>query len=57
MLAKDIERITYEMILLPIEVYVLWAANEALSERHKAKKTYIHEGDILKIEDTQDILI
>ena len=40
-----------------MEVYVLWAANEALSERHKAKKTYIHEGDILKIEDTQDILI
>jgi len=40
-LAKGTERMAYEMTLLSAEVHVFRAANEALSKRRRAKKTYI----------------
>jgi hypothetical protein len=55
-LAKDTERLAYEMTLLSAEVYILQVANEALSKRYRAKKTRVCQGGILTIEDTQDII-
>ena len=55
-MAKGIERLAYKNTLLAIEVRTLYKANEALSKRHRAKRTYVHQGGILTIEDTLDIL-
>jgi hypothetical protein len=44
------------MTLLLAELYILRVANKALSKRRRAKKTRVCQGDILTIEDTQDII-
>jgi hypothetical protein len=44
------------MTLLSAEVRTLWAANEALSKRRRAKKTCVRQGGALTVEDAQDIL-
>ena len=44
------------MTLLTSEVRTLRAANEALSKRHRARKTRICQGSALTTEDAQDIL-
>jgi hypothetical protein len=56
-LAKSIERLVYEVILLLTEVYIFRVANKALSKRCRAKKTRVYQGSILTIRDRQDILI
>jgi hypothetical protein len=56
MLAKDIKRIAYEITLLSIEIHILQVANKALNKYHRAKKARVRQGNILTIEDTQDII-
>jgi hypothetical protein len=46
----------HEMTLLSTEVRTLRAANEALSKRRRAKKTYVRQGGTLTVEDAQDII-
>jgi hypothetical protein len=55
-LAKGIKRLAYENTLLATEVRTLRKANKALSKRYRAKKTRVHQGGALTIEDTLDIL-
>jgi hypothetical protein len=42
--------------LLQAEIRSLHMANEALSKRYRAKKTHIHQGGVLTVEDAHDIL-
>lgn len=55
-LAKGIERMAHEMILLSAEVRTLRAANEAFSKRCRAKKARVRQGGTLIVEDVQDII-
>ena len=55
-LAKGIELLAHEMTLIHAELYILRAANEALSKYHKAKKNRIRQGGALTIEDVHDIM-
>jgi hypothetical protein len=55
-LAKGTELLAHENTLLAAEVRMLRTANEALSKRRRAKKTRIHQGGVLTIEDAHDIL-
>jgi hypothetical protein len=56
LLAKDIERLAYELILITAEVYILHKTNKVFSKYRKAKKNRIRQGGILIIKDTYDIL-
>jgi hypothetical protein len=55
-LAKGTERLAYENTLLATEVRTLRVANEALSKHRRARKTRVCQGEVLTIEDTEDIL-
>lgn len=44
------------MTLLSAEVHSLQVANKVFSKYYRVKKTYIYQGDVLIIEDTQDII-
>jgi hypothetical protein len=56
LLAKDIEHLVYEMILLSAKVYILRVVNKTLSKRYRAKKTRVYQERALIVKDTQDII-
>jgi hypothetical protein len=55
-LAKDIERLVYEITLLSTEVYIFRVANKTFSKYCRAKKTRVRQGSAFIIGDKQDIL-
>ena len=55
-LAKGAQAMAYSITLLTDQVHVLQDANIALAKRQRAKKTQIHLGEALSIEDSQAIL-
>jgi hypothetical protein len=48
--------LAHEVTLLSAEICTLRKANEALSKRRRAKKTYVRQGGALTIEDRLDVL-
>jgi hypothetical protein len=56
LLAKDTERLVYELILMTAEVYILRKTNKILSKYRRAKKNRICQGGVLTIEDIYNIL-
>jgi hypothetical protein len=56
LLAKNIKRLVYELILVTAEIYILRKANKILSKRRRAKKNRIRQGGIFTIEDIYNIL-
>lgn len=55
-LAKGTEILAHEITLLSAEVRILRKANEAFSKRRRAKKTRVHQGEALTIEESRDII-
>ncbi|KAL2016999.1 hypothetical protein VTK56DRAFT_2680 [Thermocarpiscus australiensis] len=55
-LAKSTTAVMHQMALLTAEVSSLRKANEALSKRRRAKKTRVHLGGSLVIQDAKDLL-
>jgi hypothetical protein len=55
-LAKGIKLLAYKMTLMSAKLYILQAANKALSKRYRAKKNCIYKGGALTIEDTYNII-
>jgi len=55
-LAKGIELLAHYITLLSAENYILRQANEALSRRRRAKKTHVHQGGVITVEDTYNVL-
>ena len=49
-------KVMYNLVLMEARVRELEAANEALSKRRKAKRSYIQEGGPLSLQDATDIL-
>jgi hypothetical protein len=56
LLARGIEVLAHEVILLSAKIHILRLTNKALSKYRKAKKTYLRQGSILLIGDTHDVL-
>jgi hypothetical protein len=56
LLAKDTERLAYELILVTAEIYILRKANKVFSKRRRAKKNHIRQGGALTIKDIYNIL-
>src|SRR5436853_2997949 len=55
-LAKGTEAITYEIILLRIELRTTQAANKALAKYRRAKRTRLQEGGTLSVEDARGLM-
>jgi len=55
-LVKNTEQMAHKITLLFTEVHTLWAANKALSKRHRAKKARIRKEGVLIVENIQDFL-
>jgi hypothetical protein len=55
-LTKGTELLAHKNIFLAAKVRTLRKANEALSKRHRAKKTRIRPRGVLSTEDANDIL-
>jgi hypothetical protein len=56
LLAKNIKRLAYELILITTEIYILRKTNKIFSKYQKAKKNHIRQGGIFTIKNTYDIL-
>ena len=47
---------TYRLTLAEARISTLERANKALSKCHKAKRTQIHQEEVLSIEEAKDLL-
>lgn len=56
-LAKGTEVLAHRLTLAEARISTLERANEALSKRRRAKRTYIHQGEALSIGEAKDLLI
>jgi hypothetical protein len=48
--------LTYKLTLAEARISTLERANEALSKCHRTKRTQIHQGEALSIEEAKDLL-
>jgi hypothetical protein len=55
-LAKNTERLAYELTLANTKLYILRVANKAFSKRRRTKKNHIRQGGILTIKNAYDII-
>jgi hypothetical protein len=56
LLAKGTERLAYELTLINTKLYILQAANKALSKRCRAKKNRIRQEGALTVEEAHNII-
>ena len=55
-LAKETEVLVYRLTLVEARISTLERANKALSKCCRAKRTQIHQGEALSIEEAKDLL-